>query len=258
MEIKQLTGIFGARITDIDLSQPLEDATISALSSALKQYKVLVFPEQHSLTPEKHLALAKRFGRVEIPHPTWPDYPGSPGLKVLTLKGTEKKKGQARDGWHTDGSTRENTAWISLLQAIEIPPYGRDTMFADMEAVYAGLSSPMQSFLEGLTAEHSWGWQKPEAPPVEHPVVMRDPASGRKWLYVNRSYTTRIIGLTERENNCVLQFLFEQAHIPECQLRVSWQPRALAMWDNEITQHYIIQDGVFPRVMHRAMVSPMR
>ena len=256
MKIQQITGVFGARITGIDLAQQHSDATIGEISAALKKYKVLVFPDQQSLTPEKHLAFGKRFGTVETTHPTWPSYPGSPGVLMLTMDGTEKKIGQRHEGWHTDGSTRENTAWISLLQAIEVPPYGRDTLFADMEAVFAGLSPTMQNFLEGLTALHSWGKQKPDAPPVEHPVVLKDASTGRKWLYVNSTYTRSIVGLTERESDTLLQFLYEQIHVAEFQLRVSWQPRALVMWDNESTQHYIIYDTVFPRVMHRVMASP--
>lgn len=251
MEIRQLTGQFGARITGIDLTGPLQEKTIRSIWSALKQYKVLVFPDQQALTPDKHLAFAKHFGKVELHHPSHPDYPGNPGLKVLKSSG----EGMARDTWHTDGSTRVDTAWISFLKAVDIPPYGRDTLFADMVAVYSRLSPNMQKFFDGLMALHSWGAQRPEAPPVEHPMVMKDASTGRKWLYVNKVYTTRILGLTERESDAMLQFLFERVHEPECQLRVTWEPGTLTVWDNEVTQHYLIQDVVYPRIMHRVMVS---
>lgn len=251
MEIRQITGQFGARITGIDLAVPLQEGTLQGIWQALKQHKVLVFPGQQALTPGKHLAFAKHFGAPELQHPSHPDYPGSPGLKVLKSTGEAK----TRDTWHTDGSTRVDTAWISFLKAVDIPPHGRDTLFADMEAVYSRLSAPMQAFLEGLTAQHSWGPQKPDIPPVEHPVVMKDAATGQKWLYVNKIYTNKILGLTERESDTLLQFLFDRAHEPECQLRVSWEPGTLTMWDNEVTQHYLVQDVVYPRIMHRVMVS---
>ena len=251
IQATQLTGVFGARIRGLDCSAGLHDTTIREISAALKKYRVLVFPELSALTPEQHLAFAKRFGTEELPHPTWPDYPGCPGLKVISLDGS-----MYRDSWHTDGSTRKNTAWTSLLRAIEIPPYGRDTLFADMVTVYNRLSPRMQTFLEGLTAEHSWGLQKPDTPSVLHPVVMSDPVTGNKWVYVNRVYTRRILELTERESDAVLNYIYEQVRLPEAQLRVSWQPGMLVMWDNQQTQHYLIHDYKFPRVMHRVMVTP--
>jgi len=251
MDIQPITGVFGARITGLDLGEAPPAPVVSEIAAALKRYKVLVFPDQPNLTPDKHLALSARFGSVELPHPTWPDYPGCPGVKVLTMMG----EGDA-GGWHTDGATRDDPAWISLLQAIEIPPYGRDTVFADMEAAFARLSPALQGFLETLTALHSWGQEKPDAPPVEHPVVRSDPVTGRKWLYVNETYTRKIVQLNPKESDALLAFLCQRIHSPHIQLRVSWKPNALTVWDNDTTQHFIVRDLVGKRVMHRVMVRP--
>ena len=131
-------------------------------------------------------------------------------------------------------------------------------MFADITAAYRRLSEPMHRFLEGLTAMNSWGPSKPEAAPVEHPVIMTDPDSGVKSLYVNRQYTSHIVGLAADESAVLLEHLFRQTAVPELQLRVQWRPGTLTMWDNEKTQHYIVRDHAYDRVMHRVMVNTGR
>ena len=142
----------------------------------------------------------------------------------------------------------------SILQAVDVPPYGRDTVFADMEAAYEQLSKPMRELLGGLWAVHSWGPQKPDAPPVEHPVILEDAVSGRKTLYVNRAYTRSIAGLRRAESKTLLKYFFSLTHLSELQLRVSWKPGSIVMWDNEKTQHYLVRDLSYRRVMHRVML----
>ena len=139
-----------------------------------------------------------------------------------------------------------------------MPPYGRDTMFADMEIAYANLSPPMKTLIDGLTAIHSWGKKMPDAPPVEHPIVYVDPRTGRKSIYVNKVYTRAIKGLRRDESDAILNFLFQQTHVPEHQLRASWKPGTIVVWDNQRTQHYIVQDKPYRRVMHRVMVRRSR
>ena len=117
---------------------------------------------------------------------------------------------------------------------------------------------PLREFLEGLTALKSWGAANPEAEPVEHPVIMTDPDSGRKSLYVDRLYTRSIVGLREEESQALLELLYKQTHVPELQLRVSWDVGTLVIWDNEKTQHYLVRDRQFDRIMHRVMVNTGR
>lgn len=94
----------------------------------------------------------------------------------------------ASDGyWHTDGPPRELTHWYTFLHAVEIPEIGRDTLFADMVTAFERLSPPFQEFLCGLTAQNEWDRDVPEGyVPVAHPVVMKDPTTGQRSLYVNQ------------------------------------------------------------------------
>ena len=162
------------------------------------------------------------------------------------------------DSWHTDGPPREKTQWYTFLQAIDVPPFGRDTLFADMEAAYRRFSPALQAFLGSLTALNSWGAAKPDAASVVHPVVMEDPDTGGKSLYVNQLYTTRIRELSQEESDVLLAYLFRQTAVPELQFRVSWRPGMLVIWDNEKTQHYVVRDRPYARVMHRVMVNTGR
>eukprot|EP00660_Eupelagonema_oceanica_P007780 gene7780-1996_t len=198
--------------------------------------------------PDRLLALAERFG--------WADVPGHPGVKVIrpfTHPGGGGGAGpRADDSWHTDGPPRARTSWVTFLLARDVPPHGRDTVFADMEAAYGRLSRPVREFLATLSARHSWGYAKPEAPPVTHPVVMRSPASGCG----GRGSAGAIDHRTAREeSDHLLEYLFRLTSVPELQLRVSWKPGTLTIWDNERTQHYLVRDREYDRVMHRVMVD---
>ena len=244
-----ITGTFGAYVHGCDLSKPISESVAGELCDALRSYKVLAFDPQPNVEPPQLLAFGKLFGEPETEHPIWKNVEGSPGVMKLTANHLPV----ITDSWHTDGSTRTSTKAVTILQAADVPEYGRDTIFADMEAAFDNLSEPVQHFLEGLTALHSWGEQRPGSEPVEHPVVMVDPVSGRKTLYVNRMYTKKIVGLRADESDALLRFLFDQAHFGEHQLRISWKPGQIAMWDNSKTQHYLVRDRAYPRVMHRVL-----
>jgi taurine dioxygenase len=157
----------------------------------------------------------------------------------------------------------------SVLRAVEVPAAGGDTLWADMGAAYDNLPERTKSRIEGLTAVHDWvpSWgltmtdsqiaaHRGALPPVEHPVVVRHPRNGRKLLYVNEPFTTRITGLSETDSRDLLHELVLQARIPEYQVRFRWQPGSVAIWDNIATQHYAIND-YYPRrrVMERIAIA---
>jgi taurine dioxygenase len=254
MKITPLTGYCGAEITEVDL-RSLSDEEAAALDQAITNYKVLAFRDQPGVTAQQLLDVASRFGEPE----TMPHYKHQPvaGLAAVLELVTDGKGfgGVVTDNWHSDRSPEHETDYVSFLQAIEIPPYGRDTVFADMEAAYENLSAPIRRMLDGLVAIHSYGAADPSKPPVEHPLVYVDPRTGRKTLYVNKVYTRAIKGFRPDESEALLAFLFRQAHVPEFQCRLSWRPGTIVAWDNQRTQHYIVQDKPHARVMHRVMVK---
>ena len=144
-------------------------------------------------------------------------------------------------------------------------PAGGDTLFADMYLAYELLSEPMREFLDGLTAIHdgaipyvgSYKSTPPEGgyPRNEHPVVTRHPGTGRKVLYVNRGFTSHIVGLSRAESTALLDMLYR--HIdstPRLWCRVDWRPNTLTFWDNRCTQHHAVWD-YYPHTRYGERVS---
>ncbi len=182
--VRRLSGMFGAELADFDLKKLTPDAG-KWLRELLREYKVVVLRDQHDVTP-RDLA---RFGRllgelVDDPHHLHAQVGDEPSVKALVMD-TDIATQIPVDSWHTDGAAHSNRGYLSILQAIDIPEYGRDTVFADMEAAYDHLSPAMQTFIDGLTALHSWGAAKPNAPDVERrphgsedrpQITLREPA----------------------------------------------------------------------------------
>jgi taurine dioxygenase len=152
----------------------------------------------------------------------------------------------------------------SILYMHELPPVGGDTLFASMHAAYDALSDAMKRFLEGLTAmhegEHVYRGRygvKDEGrvfPKAEHPVIRTHPVSGRKALFVNRGFTTRIVQLQRLESDALLQLLFRHIETPEFQCRFRWRERSVAFWDNRSVQHHALWD-YFPQRRHGHRVT---
>jgi len=266
-DVSPLTGVFGAEISNLDLADGWDAELVSKIRESLRDHKVLVIRDQAGLSAQQLAAFATEFGSPETrEHPTHGDFPGVPEVKVLRTDGdvwTTKRGDQVTfgdDGWHTDGSVRPDTNdWLSFLFAKQVPPYGRDTLFADMEAAYERLSPPLQQFLDGLSAVHALSTRAANEvgyEPIMHPVVFVSPETGRRGLYVNKGYTKEIVGLHQDESAALLEFLFEQTHRPQVQLRVVWKVGSLAIWDNRRTQHFAIMDCPGAREMYRVMVTP--
>jgi taurine dioxygenase len=264
-EITTLTPHIGAEVRGLDLSQPLSDVQEKELRRAWLDWMVLVFPDQ-SLTPGQHKALGKRFGSLHV-HPQLRgakmEHPEV--LPVVTNKDTPFTPG---DGWHSDVTCDEIPPLASMLYIRQTPECGGgDTLYADMYLAYELLSEPMKAFLEGLTAIHDgagpyseqqalgFGAKEAEHPQSEHPVIVRHPETGRKLLYVNSGFTTRIVGLSRAESRAVLDLLFHHIEAtPKLCCRVSWTPNTLTFWDNRCTQHHAIWD-YFPQTRIGGRVS---
>jgi alpha-ketoglutarate-dependent taurine dioxygenase len=265
LEIRPLSSALGAEIFGVELAARLDDETVRALRRALLEHVVIFFRDQE-LTPHQLLALAERFGEV-VEYPLIKGLPECP-LVLPVIKEPEER---ANFGgvWHSDTAYLERPAMASLLYALETPPAGGDTMFANMYLAYETLSEGMRRLLGGLKAVNVAG--KPvalqtrkemynkrattadvEAVSALHPVVRTHPETGRKGLYVNLAHTLRFEGMTEAESAPLLDWLFAWQIQPEFTCRFRWRPGSLAFWDNRASQHYPLNDyHGHRRVMHR-------
>ncbi len=272
--VRRPTPSIGAEIGDIDLREPLDDATCQALRRALVRYKVLFFRDQ-DITPAQHVVFARRFGELEI-HPVFKHHPDHPELVLFEKSGENRGR---ENIYHSDVSWRETPAMGSILRCVECPETGGDTIWVNMALAYANLPEDVKARIAGLQAVHdilptfstSIAPEKREEirkqfPPVTHPVVRTHPESGEKILYVNEAFVTHLanysqlmgfrIGSDFRLGELdLLQYLYRQAAAPEYQVRLKWEPNTIAFWDNRATHHYAVQD-YYPAVrrMMRATV----
>jgi taurine dioxygenase len=245
----------GAEIRGVDLTRPLPPEQLAAVEESLVEHEVIVFRDQN-ISSEALIAFGRQFGELTV-HPFAPNDGTAPVL--IKFNNDETTPPFGTDIWHSDETFRAEPPMATILCAKEVPALGGDTMFASMTAAFAGLSDRMQRFISGLEAIHDlkpfrvlFGDSENDRknlhrhelkyPPRTHPVVSVHPVSGRKVLFVNPNFTLAIKNMDERESRSLLDTLFQQALIPEYQLRLRWAPHTLVMWDNRSAQHYAVHD----------------
>jgi taurine dioxygenase len=262
--VNPMTPTFGAEIAGIDLSARLSEDILRDLESELLKWKVLFFRNQ-KIGIEDQKRLGSWFGKLEV-HPTARHNP-----EVVRIEEDDKRRAN-NNLWHSDMSFKVEPPLGSILKAEEIPDVGGDTLFADMEQAYQGLSNEIKERIDCAHALHCWpsAWIDlamrsagisdrdeflRQCPDPEHPVVRSHPKTGNKSLYVNTAFTRRIIGMSKTESDELLTKLYQQAAIPEYQCRFRWQTNSVAFWDNRCTQHYAVAD-FFPnrRIVERITI----
>jgi taurine dioxygenase len=259
----------GADVSGVDLTEPLDSVTVAQLRRGLLDHLVLFFHDQ-DLSTSQLMEVGQHFAPIDADAPGYTA--GSelpPG--VSTLKSTSGGPGAgAVDYWHADSTYRRKPPMGALLRAIQVPPRGGDTLFANMYVAYDALSTPMRSMLDQLTAEHSttpveqllrqrsakaYPYRDNGATFTTHPAVRVHPETERKLLFVNSAYTTRLMELGELESNSLLAFFFEHVKTPEFHCRLTWEPNTIAFWDNRAVQHYGAADYNELRIMTRVSLE---
>jgi taurine dioxygenase len=269
-------GGLGAEVSGVDLTR-FDDRAFGEIRQAFLDHLVLFFRGLR-LSPEQQVALTRRFGLIlRVPYVA--HLPEHPDIIAVLKEAEERRVSTFGNAWHSDFSFLQEPPAGSLLYALETPPRGGDTLWANMYTAYETLSDGMRGMLDGLKAIHTgqpYGAQggvgirgsrsikitrgDPEADrEMAHPVVRTHPESGRKALYVNAIYTTRFEGMTEAESRPLLGFLFEHCTRPEFTCRFRWSEGTLAIWDNRCTLHYAVNDyDGHRRLLHRTTFAGER
>jgi taurine dioxygenase len=253
-QVRRLGTSLGAEILGVDLKAPMDDDAFAAFEAALVEHKVLAMRDQF-LTTEQHVAFSRRFGELEV-HPMRPQgqFP-----EILVLDNHKDNPVLSTDVWHSDTTFRKTPTKYTILRCEIMPEFGGDTLWANMEAAYDGLSDTLRTMISGLRAVHDFQnfrvlFKNTEEdriklhrmedmfPNPSHPVVRTHPVTGRKSIYVNPQFTLRIEGLEPAESRAMLDVLFAQARVPEYQFRIRWTPGTIVFWDNRSTQHYAAND----------------
>ena len=267
IEVRPIAGAIGADVHGIDVSQRLGDDVIDEVRRAWLDHCV-IFLRNQKLTPQGLVDLASRFGEPMA----YPQLKGLPECPLVTpVVKLEHERMNFGGIWHADTTYLQEPPLASMLYALELPPYGGDTLFANQYLAYETLSEGLRRTLDGLTGissslkaeasktrEDALRTQGAENKTLiaEHPVVRTHPETGRKALYVNVGHTTQFKDWTEQESRPLLEFLFAHQIRAEFTCRFTWQPGSLAFWDNRCAQHLPINDyHGFKRVMHRVTLK---
>ena len=268
--VTPICGALGAEIDGVDLSTDISDDVLAEIRKALNEYLVIFFRDQ-DLTPDQQKAFGLRFGTLNI-HPVYEPLPGHP--EILQVVKEADALNNIGDTWHSDATFLPEPPMGSILYAREVPPFGGDTLFANLYLAYEMLTEGMRRMLSSMNAVHSDAFLtqvnsernatrstklrggQMETKETIHPVVRTHPETGRKCLYVNEPFTVRFDGMSAAESRPILDYLLAHIKRPEFTCRFRWQVGSMAFWDNRCTHHYALNDyHGYRREMHRVTVN---
>jgi taurine dioxygenase len=261
IEVRKLTGVIGAEIAGVDLSQDLAGDAVAQIQDALHDNYVVFFRNQKPLTEDEHIRVGRHFGVLDVSEIQSKES-AHPEILYLDLM---SGKSSGAELFHRDRTYLEAPPLGSILQCMVKPAVGGDTCWASSVAAYEALSRPIRDLVDGLSALHSvqriasrsaklremMGDKIHSWPSAVHPLVEVHPVTGRKALNVNANWTTSIEGLSNEESEVLLGFLLEHVKRPEFQVRFHWNVGDVAFWDNRTSLHCAIADYDTRRVMKR-------
>ena len=271
IEVKPIAGACGAEIFGVKIGDDLDDGVIGEVRQALLDHCVIFFRDQ-DFDADQHKAFTRRFGEIFV-HPNYRGMQADD--EIVMIRREPGDQHIVGEDWHADTTMMEEPPMGAILYALDVPPYGGDTLFASQYLAYDSLSDGMKKMLSGLRAVHT---DRLVAGPAAnrnafratkvrqgddwretvhlHPVVRTHPETGRKLLNVNAAYTVGFEGMTEDESKPLLDYLLAQGHKPEFTCRFRWEKGSVAFWDNRAVKHLAIHEaGPYLRLMRRVQIA---
>lgn len=264
-----LTTACGAVVHGIDMRGPASQDEAATVRRLLLDHGVLFFRGQ-DVTKEQFWDYTRAYGI-----PLKEESGGSPEDTAADLQAADL--GPTRNStavWHADTTSLARPPWGAFLRSVTMPSVGGDTCWSNIQAAYDGLSEPWKQMLDGLHAvhhvdaltermgEYGIGYKdfflSLHKSYQVHPVVLTHPENGRKGLFINEAFTTRIVEMSAAESAAVLPVLFHQIGKPEFTVRWKWTPGDVAFWDNRSTQHFAVPDYPSGRMMQRIVLQGVR
>ena len=252
MNVDLVSGALGAEVINFDLNY-LNNKNFEEINNLLLEHKVIFFRNQ-SLTLEKFIEIASMFGPVE-------EHAYVKGIKkypqITRIIKAANEKNQWGEGWHSDVSYDLTPSKVIMLKSLKIPPIGGDTVFSNMELALETLDEDIKKIIQNKKAIHTSNGSKffvenyskmesngkiGEQYSNEHPIIRTHPETGKKILYVNPTYTKKIVGLPDDESSDLLNYIFKHQERLDLSCRFKWTENAIAILDNRSTQHYAIAD----------------
>jgi putative 2-oxoglutarate oxygenase len=270
LELRPITDAIGTEVRGVNLSEELSDQDFERIYEAWIETTILLFRGQR-LDPRTQVDFTHRFGemvgytRSKFSHPEHPEI-----LVLSNLRKKGKQIGSPRSGrvWHTDGHYLEQPPAGSILYALEVPPVGGDTWFANMAAAYEALPETIKARAEDLevviSRVQSRPYNYPDRPPptaaereswadVAQPLIRLHEASGKKAIYAGGNVPWRIEGMSERESMPLVTFIQEFSIQPRFTYRHRWEAGDVIVWDNRSAMHKATpyDQEAHRRLMHR-------
>lgn len=242
---RPLSAVVGVEVIGLDASRPFDDRTVKELRDLYRRHRLLLLRGQE-VEEDDQLRFSEVFGPVSR---------RAPAMRTAKTAyvSNGRKDGILGDGelfFHSDNTFFRDPLKAIVLYAIEVPPVGGDTLFADCAAAYAGLDDATKARLEGLTTYQLFDYGSPDyslrsreegspedAPRAVHPVVWRDPDSGTPVLFLSEHTTVRINELPRAEGEALIAELRAAIADPAIGYRHRWRAGDLLVWDNVMLQH---------------------
>ena len=262
LRVEPVSGFIGAEIGGVDLKQPLSSPAREQLRRALNEHLVLFFRDQH-LSLDEQKRLTEVYGPLNrVPYVA--PLPDDPNVIAVLKEADETNVGVFGGEWHSDFSFLEQPPAGSILNAVAVPPYGGDTLWASQVAAYETLPETLREIADTHQAVHTGAPYGAKYPPANHeragrsirmtrgdpeadrevlkPIVRVHPETGRKALFVNPIYTTRIDGMSAADSAATLRRIYRHCTRPDLTCRHRWRPGDIVVWDNRATLHYALND----------------
>ena len=268
-----LSEACGGMITGLDLSAPLPPSRLEQIGEAFRVHHVLVFPDQ-ALSREEQFAFIANFGEIERHggrNAQTKRYAAAHVISNLDKDGNPVDRSTSPVSnyrWHTDKSYYPVPPMLTALYAVELPPQGGDTEFANTERGYAALPLATKRRLAGLRVVFQWGAARDasgepltdaelrERPPVDHPLVRTHPETGKKALYLG-NHASHILGMPKAEGVELLEELLQHTTKPQFVYAHRWRRGDLVIWDNRCLLHRAVANyemNKYRRILHRSVV----
>ena len=276
ISVENMAPACGGIIEGVDLAGEITNQQFDEIHRALLDRTVIIFHDQN-LSEEQHISFSRRFGEIQPSAVSgFEKNEDFPEIDILEYD-ADNPPHVTSELWHTDFVGRERPSMGTTLYARDIPPEGGDTIWVSGISAYEGLSVRMKTYIDGLWAyndayknyneqmrpelvkkeyqNHLQKHERVEYSPALHPVVRTHPETGKKGLFVNESMTSFVKGLSRRESDYLLHYLFDHLRTPEFQYRHKWRTNDLAVWDNRVSLHYAQFDYTEHRLMHRVVIK---
>ena len=279
IQIKKLGDALGAEVSGVDLSRTLPTGTFAEIRKAWLDHLVLRFREQ-TLSDPQLLAFSRLFGELDPPGPNpygKPFLPEHPEMNVISnIKTGGAPIGGLGDGeaiWHADMTYVDSPPMAAILYALEVPPSGGDTCWANMVLACQKLPADLKKRIEGRKAIHDATYNSAgimrkgyrevtdprKAPGAQHALIRVHPETGRECLFLGRRRNGHIVGMDPEESEALLDEVWAHATQAQFTFRQRWRVGDLLIWDNRCTLHR--RDAFDPsarRLMHRTQIKADR